>query len=78
MQVNPHGIIADLQRYFEEIEHDAMVSPNAVCHKGYCDCCANDFEISIIEYFMILRFLNVRYGEAYVQMVRVVFMRFAH
>jgi len=69
MRENPKSVIADLRRYFDEIEQDAKASPNAVCRKGCCDCCSNDFEIGITEYFMILRFLNIRYGKDYVQKV---------
>lgn len=69
MQTEPQSILAELQRYFDEIERDAAASPNKVCRKGCCGCCSNDFEIGISEYFMILRFLNIRYGEDYVQSI---------
>lgn len=69
MPINPKSILACLQKYFDEIERDAAVSPNTVCRKGCCGCCSNDFEISISEYFMILRFLNIKYGEDYVQSI---------
>lgn len=69
MQINPQSVLAGLQKHFDEIDRDAADSPNTVCRKGCCGCCSNDLVISISEYFMILRFLNIRYGEAYVQKV---------
>ena len=39
MPINPKSILACLQKYFDEIERDAAVSPNTVCRKGCCGCC---------------------------------------
>ena len=63
MDLHPESIMHWLLKYYEEIQNDLDNSPNSVCQKGCCDCCANDFEISITEYFMILKYLGIKYGE---------------
>lgn len=55
--------------YFQKIEQDSKSSPNTTCHKGCCDCCENDFEISISEFFLILDYLGVKYGTNYIKSV---------
>lgn len=63
------SIMKVLLDYFQMIEQDLETSPNTTCKKGCCDCCANDFEISMSEFFMILNYLGVKYGTDYVKSV---------
>lgn len=63
MNVHPESIMGWLLKYYAELQTDLDNSPNSVCHKGCCDCCSNDFEISITEYFMILKYLGIQYGD---------------
>lgn len=67
MNVHPESIMNWLLKYYADIQKDFDNSPNSVCHKGCCDCCTNDFEISITEYFMILKFLGIKYGDDYIK-----------
>lgn len=67
MNINPESIMQTLLNYYEKIEGDFAVSPNTVCHKGCCECCTNDFEISITEYFMILKYLGIKFGQEYIK-----------
>jgi Fe-S-cluster containining protein len=67
VNINPESIIHTLINYYDAIENDNKHSPNITCHKGCSDCCSNDFEISITEYFMILNYLGIRYGQDYLE-----------
>lgn len=67
MDIHPESIMQTLLDYYEKIDKDNNVSPNMVCHKGCCKCCTNDFEISITEYFMILKYLGINFGYDYIQ-----------
>lgn len=68
-EMNEKSVMKALADYFETIENDLAKSPNQTCHKGCCECCTNDFEISISEYFMILNYLNIKYGSDFVKSV---------
>lgn len=37
--------------------------------KGCCDCCTNDFEISASEYFMLLSYMDIKFGKDFIQTV---------
>lgn len=69
MNLNPDSLLASLNRYFEKINCDIMISQNKVCKKGCCDCCTNDFEISASEYFMLLRYMDIKFGKDFIQTV---------
>lgn len=67
MDIHPESIMQTLLDYYEKIEKDNDISLNTVCHKGCYECCTNDFEISITEYFMILKYLGINFGYDYIQ-----------
>ena len=66
---NPDSLLSSLNNYFEKIDHDFMISQNKVCKKGCCDCCTNDFEISAAEYFMLLRYMDIKFGKDFIQRI---------
>ena len=66
---NQNSIIATLTHYNEIIEKDMKCSHNHTCRKGCCQCCANDFEISITEFFMILNHIKVNYNDDYLKKI---------
>lgn len=63
------SIMNTLLSYYKQIEQDFSISPNETCHKGCNDCCTNDFEISITEYFIILNYLGIKYGKEFIKKV---------
>ena len=63
------SLLAYINRYFDKIDRDIMISQNKVCTKGCCDCCTNDFEISASEYFMLLRYMDIKFGKDFIQRV---------
>lgn len=69
MNLNPDSLLASLNRYFEKINCDIMISQNKVCKKGCYNCCTNDFEISASEYFMLLRYMDIKFGKGFIQAV---------
>ena len=60
--MNDKAIINYLYGYFEKIDKDNAKLSNAVCQKGCCSCCSSDFEISITEFFAILQYIGVKFG----------------
>lgn len=59
--------MAMLDNYFKQMEIGSKEISNDVCAKGCCDCCSNDFEIKMIEFFMILRFLHINFSDEVIQ-----------
>lgn len=64
--MDDNSVIKSLLQYFNQIEMDSNLSKNHTCKIGCCDCCTNDFEISITEFFMILDYLGINYGKDFV------------
>lgn len=67
MKVRSDSIIAILQNYFYQIDKDNFKNTNSTCHKGCTNCCTGDFPISITEFFMILNYLNIKYGKDFIK-----------
>lgn len=65
-EMNPNSVIANLLSYFQEIQADAESIHNKVCKKGCSKCCTNDFPISIVEFFAILRYIGIQYSDDFV------------
>lgn len=61
--------LAALNDYFRQMEIDSKEISNKVCKKGCYDCCTNDFEIRMIEFFMILRLLHINFPDEVIQEV---------
>lgn len=59
---NPNSMIAKLEYYFKELDSIQKDLNNPVCRKGCSGCCSNDFEISMTEFFYILRYMNIHFS----------------
>lgn len=60
--MNEKKLIECLLKYFAQIEQDNLKIANNICSKGCNYCCTSDFEVSITEYFAILRYIGVNFG----------------
>ena len=58
---HPNSIIAKFEYYFKELDSIQRDLNNPVCHKGCSGCCSNDFEISMTEFFYVLRYMNLHF-----------------
>ncbi len=65
--MNPKSAIAYLYEYFDKLEKDACQLNNTVCSEGCSSCCASDFDVSIVEYFAILRYMGIKFGEDFIK-----------
>ena len=64
---NPNSIIAKLEYYFKELDSIQKDLSNPVCRKGCSGCCSNDFEISMTEFFYILRYMNIHFSVSIIE-----------
>lgn len=57
--INPESIIAHQYRVVNFLEKEILTCPYTVCKKGCGNCCTDDFEISVTEFFTILNYLKI-------------------
>lgn len=57
--INPNSVAAQLIKTFYKLNLEISNIDNTACYNGCAECCTNDFEISISEFMMIFRYINL-------------------
>lgn len=57
--IHPNSLAAQLLRVFHKLDTEISRIDSTMCHSGCSDCCTNDFEISLAEFMMIFRTINL-------------------
>lgn len=56
--INENSIIAELLRVYKKID-ERNAHAKSLCNKGCADCCTNDFQVQLWEFFCILEYLGI-------------------
>lgn len=57
--INPNSLIAHQYRIMHFLDEEINKCPYTVCQKGCSDCCTDDFDVSVTEFFTILNYLKI-------------------
>lgn len=61
--VNENSVVANLLSVYNQIDKEISQVSYSICKKGCSDCCRDYFKISAVEFFAILRYLNINYSK---------------
>ncbi len=68
--INPNSVVANyykiVNRLNEEIKNNCQYF---VCKRGCSDCCTNDFDVSINEFFTILNYLQIKCNDEQIEKI---------
>ena len=57
--INPNSLVAHQYRIMHLLDEEIKNCPYTICQKGCSDCCTDDFEVSVTEFFTILNYLQI-------------------
>lgn len=57
--INPNSLIAHQYRIMHLLDEEIKKCPYTVCQKGCSNCCTDDFDVSVTEFFTILNYLKI-------------------
>lgn len=66
---HPNSVIANLNRIYTELDKAADGALYANCSAGCTDCCAANFDVSLVEFFYILHALRLQYSRKTIEQI---------